>query len=435
MRLIARLALLLACPALCLAQAQPGNLLQEISAIKMFDNHAHVVASASDRGYDALPCDLLKSASPGPWLERDDIPELAEAWRALYGVGYVNPNKQQVGDILAAKERVQREQGQHYAEWVLDKIGTEKIAANRIFMAPELRSARILWVPYDDALLFPLGAPDTDNPDRKIFGAEEQKILATYVRDAGMEAVPETLAEYLTKIVVPTLERQKKAGAIAIKFEAAYLRSLDFEPAGEKEAEGIYARGRSTMATATDYTKLQDYLFRVIARHAGELGLVVHIHTGLGCGDDFQLAGARPMMLESAVSDPALAKTKFVMLHGGWPFTTEAASMLNHPNVYADFSSQVLFTSPREMSKVLRQWIEFMPEQILYGSDASPTSPQNNWEEPAWIANKHARQALTWALAGMMEDGEITHAQALKLARMVLRDNAMRLYGMSETGR
>ena len=35
---------------------------------------------------------------------------------------------------------------------------------------------------------------------------------------------------------LPELQRQKQGGAVAVKFEAAYLRALDFAPAGEHAA-------------------------------------------------------------------------------------------------------------------------------------------------------------------------------------------------------
>jgi 4-hydroxybenzoate polyprenyltransferase len=51
-----------------------------------------------------------------------------------------------------------------------------------------------------------------------------------------------------------------------------------------------------------------------------------------------------------------------------------------------------------------------------------------DWGEAAWFSNNTARQALSLALTGMMNDGEITREQAVGLARMVLRENAIRLY-------
>ncbi len=48
-------------------------------------------------------------------------------------------------------------------------------------------------------------------------------------KNAATKSRPLSLDEYLQKIVDPTLERHKRGGAVAIKFEAAYLRSLDFD--------------------------------------------------------------------------------------------------------------------------------------------------------------------------------------------------------------
>jgi hypothetical protein len=52
------------------------------------------------------------------------------------------------------------------------------------------------------------------------------------------------------------------------------------------------------------------------------------------------------------------------------------------------------------------------------------------WEESGWIAAHTGREALASALTSMISDGEITRDRALELARMVLRENARRLYGL-----
>jgi len=66
----------------------------------------------------------------------------------------------------------------------------------------------------------------------------------------------------------------------------------------------------------------------------------------------------------------------------------------------------------------------------LFGTDASPGPPEVNWEETAWLAAETARQALGMALTGMLNDGEISRERAIELARMVLRENAIKLYGL-----
>ncbi len=167
-----------------------------------------------------------------------------------------------------------------------------------------------------------------------------------------------------------------------------------------------------------------------MAREAGRLGLAVHIHAISGAGAYYRQSGSNPLLLESAFNDPSLRKTNFVIIHGGYPFTKETASLLSKPNVYADFSAQTFLIYPRELSEVLRNWLEAYPDKILFGTDAFSFGPEVDWPEVAWLSNNTARQALSLALTGMMNDHEITRAHAVELARMVLRENAIRLYGL-----
>ena len=78
----------------------------------------------------------------------------------------------------------------------------------------------------------------------------------------------------------------------------------------------------------------------------------------------------------------------------------------------------------------MRAWLEWYPEKILFGTDSysDPNTPLSDWEEKLWLTNKSAREALALALTGMMNDGQITREDALHLAQMVLRDNAVKLY-------
>jgi predicted TIM-barrel fold metal-dependent hydrolase len=79
----------------------------------------------------------------------------------------------------------------------------------------------------------------------------------------------------------------------------------------------------------------------------------------------------------------------------------------------------------------LRNWLEAYPDRVLFGTDAFSFGPAVDWPELAWLSNTTARQALAIALTGMMNDGEITRERALELARMVLRENARKLYKLS----
>ena len=407
--------------------ADPG-LAAEIARIRAIDNHAHPVRAVpngqpADREFDALPVDNMEPQSD-PVNLRPAAPLLLEAARALYG--------------SAAKARTMQEKGDQYPVWVLDQMGVEVMLANRVAMGTSVQPPRFRWVPYADALLFPLDNSSlaAKNSDRKSFFALEDVLRRRYLADAGLQAPPPTLAEYLARVVTATLERQKQGGAVAEKFEAAYLRTLAFDAVDRAAADRVYrqfaAKGYSLQAAPPDgdYKLLQDYLFRFIAAECGRLGMAVHLHTMAGAGGYFDVAGANPLHLSSVLNDPGLRKTNFVMVHGGWPFTREITALLTKPNAWLDFSAQSLLLPAATLAGTVREWLEIVPEKVMFGTDAYPYSNEMGWEESGWMAARTGRQALAIALTGMMRDGGVSHARALELARMVLRENAKKLYGL-----
>jgi hypothetical protein len=414
----------------------PG-LLREIQSIKAIDDHAHVVRPVpDDHDYDALPFDLLDppppGVMPGPVPIRPDNPEFVRAWKTLFNYPHADSAPAHLKDAVALKQKAIAQRGAAYPAWVLDRQGVEIVLANRIAMGPELQAPRFRWVPYADALIFPLdnSAAKASNRDYAAFYPAEERLLQRYLKESGADALPATLQEYCTSIVTRTLERQRTGGAVAEKLEAAYLRWLDFGPAAESDAARVYARyaGGGTPPPG-DYKLLQDYLFAYLAREAGRLGMAVHIHVANGGGANYDQRGSDPLLLTWAFNEPSLRKTNFVIVHGGYPRYRDTAGLLSKPNVYADFSALSYFEAPRGQAALLRDWLSSWPEKALYGSDASPTTDEISWEETGWIASQTAREALAIALTEMIQDREITRARASQLARMVLRDNAKKLYG------
>jgi hypothetical protein len=416
----------------------PG-LLSEINQIKAIDNHSHPPAldgphGEKDEDFDALPCDPLEPTDSG-LMFREDNPVYIRAWQTMFGYKYNDMAPEHVKELLAAKDQVKKREGENYPNWVLGQLGIETELANRVALGRGHQPPHFRWVPFDDILLFPLNnsSLQAQSPDRKIFFAKEELLRQRYLKQLNISALPATLSEYTSTIVTPLLEQQRKRGAVAIKFEAAYLRSLNFETPVEADAVGVYAHYiKGGAPNDVEYKRLQDYLFRYVAREAGRLGMAVHIHTGGGCGGYFQMEGANPLLLDSVFNDPTLRKTNFVMLHGGaGGFEQVVPYLLMKPNVYADFSEQTWMTSPRHIAAGIRFMLEFYPEKVLFGTDLYPLTPQVNWEETGYQTETAGRTALAIALTGMMEDGEITRVQASEFARKVMRDNAIKLYGLS----
>ena len=409
-------------------------LMTEIRRIRAIDNHSHppklVAAGEKDDEFDALPCDPLEPTAAS-LTTRPTNPQYLAAWKDLWG-------SDQATEVAAAKTRARVAHGDNYPSWVLGRIGIDVELSNRIAMGRGLNDAHHRWVPFDDALIFPLDNTTlaAQTPDRKFFFAREDMLRERYMREQNVSSLPPTLAEYLSRVVTPTLEAQKRAGAAAIKFEVAYLRSLDFAQATQDDAGAIYARYANGGAPDTaQYRHLQDFLFRFVAAEAGRLAMPVHIHTGAGCGSYFYLAGANPMLLESVLNDASLRTTNFVLLHAGAvAYMPAIGYLVMKPNVYADISQQTWMETPQHLATSLRYWLEWYPEKLLFGTDLWPNGvPSLDWEEIGWQTNDTARRALALALTGMMRDGEITRAQAVRFARAVLRDNAMKLYALPTT--
>jgi hypothetical protein len=404
------------------------------------DNHAHPVLpqdalaaqQAPDRDFDALPVDNMEPQTDVvAW--RPDNPQLPLAWKALWGLELTLPlTPAETQQLTAAREKVKASEGLAYDTWVLDQANIGTMVANRVSMGPGVTdtgtaATRFRWVPYADALLFPFDNSQlaAQTPDKALFFPLEDKLRARYLAALHLTRVPATLDEYIAQVVTPTLERQRKGGAIAEKFEVAYLRSFDFTNPSHDEAARAYSNSARTPA---DYKLLQDYLFRTIAAECGRLGMAVHFHTLSGGGGYFSIAGDNPLLLEPIFNDPKLRHTNFVMLHGGWPFVREAGSLLQKPNVYLDLSQQSLTFPPRTLAGWLREWLETFPDKVLFGTDGYALSDAEGWEESTWIAARNARQALALALTGMMADGEITRARAFAIADEVLRGTALQLY-------
>ena len=429
--------------AVVLAHAQDNSVTRDIDpelrrlidSTPAFDNHAHPVlapsADASDRNFDALPVDnMAPQTDPVAW--RADNPQLTAAWRSLWGFKGEGPlNAKSMADLQAARTRVKQREQSNYPAWVLKQAGIETMLANRVEMGTGVAPPRFRWVPYIDALLFPLDNSGlaAGTPDRSQFFPLEDHLRASYLEAAGLKAIPATLGDYLRLVVTPTLERHKQQGAVAEKFELAYLRSFDIGDPSREDAASIYAKwSKSGRPDLASYKLLQDYLLHYIAHECGRLGLAVHLHSMSGGGSYFDIAGGNPLLLEPFFNDSHLRNTRFVLLHGGWPFVREAGALLQKPNVYLDISQQVLTFPPRTLAGWLREWLETFPDKVLFGTDGYPFSDSMGWEEATWIASHNARDALGLALSGMMHDGEISRERAAKIAEEVLHENAEGLY-------
>jgi predicted TIM-barrel fold metal-dependent hydrolase len=412
-----------------------------IATIRAIDAHAHPMrpipqGAPPDTDFDALPLDSIPPFSL-PWRLRLDNPEWRAAQRTLYGVGSSDTGAAFAAALRTAMDRVQRARADRFPEWALDQAGIDVMLANRIALGAGLAPPRFRWVSFADPLMLPLDTRGeaARSPDTRSLYPKEARLLARYMKELGVAALPSTLEAYVKSVLTPALERQHSSGAVAVKFEAAYLRPLDFADPDRPMAERVYARFAKGGTPAHDeYKALEDYLFRVIAREAGRLGMGVQVHMTSYFGGFYSARGSAPYLMEPVFNDSTLRGTTFVIVHGGWPLVDETEAMLARPNVYADISAMVLFLEPSQVASVLRRWLVAWPEKVLFGTDAFDGGAAQGWADVAFFGAMTARHALAAALTGMMRDGEIDRARAEALARMVLRENALAAYHLAPAG-
>ncbi len=405
--------------------AQTRDLAEQIAKIKIFDNHSHP-GYADDPDVDAMTSPPGTSA----YRLRPDNPELAAASKALFAYPFTDYSPEHSAWLIKRKTELRRQEGAAYFDGILDKLGIETVVANRVAMPDYLDRKRFLWVCFVDSFLFPFDNSRlrAANIDQQTYLPLQEKKLKREFEQAGIAALPDSLSAYL-QFVSRVLEQNRRSGAIGIKFEAAYFRSLYFSDPPRTEAEAIYDRFKNGGTPSdADYTVFQDFVFRHLLQEAGRLHLAVHFHSSVGIGDFFSLRNGNVLNLENVLRDPRYDNVTFVLLHGGFPHDREVIWLAARKNVYIDSSFVELILYPSEFKTVLKYWLSLYPEKVLYGSDAFPFNEALGAEECYWVAVHSVRQALSQALRELVSEKALSPQQALTIARGFLHDNSAALY-------
>jgi uncharacterized protein len=406
------------------------KLLKQIDQIPIYDNHSHATFP-DDSDMDAMAAPPDESSV---LRLRDSNPEFAAGAKALFGYPYNDFSPAHAKWLIEKKKAAETAGGTAYWDTILDKLNIETCLANRVAFAPYLDPKRFHWVFFVDSFLFPFDnhAQAAKNGDMGVYIPLQEKVLQRYMKQEGINGLPADLAGY-ESLVRQTLADNQKKGGVAMKFEAAYFRSLYFRDPPREAAEAIYAKYHADGVPSEDeYRTFQDYIFRVLIDQAGKQSLPVHFHSAVGIGDYFSLRNGNPLNLENVLRDPRYAKTNFVLIHGGYPYTLDMIWLTAAKNVYTDSSLMGYYVYPSELKNILKQWISLFPERIMFGSDAFPFGDAVGAEETFWLAARSARTAIAAALAELVSEGAFTEEKALALARMYLHDNAAHLYGATK---
>lgn len=231
----------------------------------------------------------------------------------------------------------------------------------------------------------------------------------------------------MEKLVDSEIDSYFARGGASLKSTAAYYRSLDFDdtvPRGK--AESVFRKVAShKKASDPEGRLLENYLMTRVLTALSRNKKPIQFHTGNQQSWN-TVANSNPLGLNRLLVTGRWWDVKFVVLHGGYPYTREAITMTRYfENCYLDLAWMVLF-SPDAAENAMGEALDIIPAgRLMMGTDTA------NLEE-MYGTIKFTRRALANALAKKVANGYLTEEVALDSARRVLAGNAMKLYGLKD---
>jgi predicted TIM-barrel fold metal-dependent hydrolase len=213
-------------------------------------------------------------------------------------------------------------------------------------------------------------------------------------------------------------------GLVGVKSHLAERVGFGVEPVWEAEAETVFQAAKASHAEA--FKKIYVAIFTATMLQCQELKVPIHLHTGITGGFwNGPVHHADPFLLAPFLRQPQFLQTRIVLLHAAYPWIQHAAELAHAlPHVWVDMAWTTPWISLR-IADCFREAMSIAPlSKLTMGSGGHDTP------EIAWLAAKISKIALAEVLGDGVRLGLIAPKQAERIARMILHDNAARLYGL-----
>jgi len=303
-----------------------------------------------------------------------------------------------------------------YPSWFnvsFEKAGFELMFQDRFWNSLELSSDKhfvqlfhinqlVLQVSKRDALI--------DDPN---------SIYTKALEDGFMINTFDDYLEYCDYLFKKNVENR----AVCVKNSLAYSRTLDYAEVSFEEADKLFAMPSASISWDEEIP-LQDYMFHWIIKKSVEYDLPIQIHTGHLAGDGNYLENSNPLKLNNLfIKYP---KAKFILFHGGYPWTSEFIAMGKmFPNVYLDlvWLPQI---SREKAVLALDEMLDCVPyNKIFWGGDCA-------FIEEATGSLEFGKSVVAETLTKRIERGLLTEDVAFEIIRRIFRENAVEVFKLEE---
>ena len=217
-----------------------------------------------------------------------------------------------------------------------------------------------------------------------------------------------------------------KDGIIAVKSLLAYNRILAYDNVKKEEAEYAFSKivnapGDKPLPFA-EVKPLQDYMMHRVLDLARTHHLPVQMHTGL---NGAMIENANPTHLTNLFKE--YPDVPFILFHGSYPFLGQLSVLAKcFSNVYIDMC-WVYIISPSYAERALQEWLETVPagKIMAFGGDFL-------YVEDVYGHMLMARETVANVLVDKVKSGYFSENEAIRIARMLLHDNAVRIFNLKK---
>jgi len=328
---------------------------------------------------------------------------LLPAFRDLYGVDF---------DAIAADEACKlsrRIYENSQSEKWLHEVITERANVELMIVDP-------YWARLDFSTHYPFTVAlcNVTSLVRGFHPAEFDNPLEDPYQFAEKHAMQVGSLDDYVAVLDRILLEAKKADAVCLKSTLAYNRTLRFENAPKEHAAAAFGRPRKEL-TPDQVRDFEDFVMWRLVELSAKHDLPFQIHTGHA-----RIQGSNPMLLVDMIQ--ANPKTKFILFHGGFPWIEETGLVaMRFRNVWLD-SCWLPTLSYSIGKRAYQEWLEMIPSsRIMWGSDSGTA-------EAIYGSTEFTRQCLAEALAEMVLRGDLREADALRIGRQVMRENALEMF-------
>lgn len=351
-----------------------------------------MLAGGAETSWEALAPYLERSGSS--FFVRNLVNGIAE----LYGEAPTRENWKRIDDAVRKRHSDDR-----WRQEALREAGIERVITDP-YTDPLLDARAALGANYDSVMRINAFGCGWHPEARDHNGNNAHSLF----RRAGLSV--SSFDDYVNGLAFVKTRR-----CVALKNALAYDRDVSFDAPDEALARQAWGE---RLPGAAEKKAFGDFMIDRLCALAGEIDLPMQMHLGTAI-----IRGSHPLKAAGLIERHP--KTRFLLMHLAYPWSSELLGMaFVYRNIWIDLTWSLLI-SPSHFKRALHEAIEVLPDEsrMMIGGD--------NWHvEETFATMRLARRLIAEVLEEKVQAGYFGYEDAERLARRILRENAIEFFNL-----